>query len=133
MQDGPGTSLSLGPVPEPAAEGLGLGPDETEMRLSSPGNQHEGTKHWSRDHAEVMADPERALDLLRRSGWNAGSRWWIDVKQGGRVYLAAGNRDQDALTVFVRDGDAWRLEMLGTHPPDNSQGSYMDTLAGAGP
>ena len=127
---GPERTVDLGRIPQAAADGLGVKPGATRMRLSSPGSQRVGARHWSRKHAEVMADPDRALDLFRRSVWNAGSRWWVDVKTGGNVYLAAGNRAQDALTVFRREGDTWEVDMLSVFEPDNAAGSYIDKLPG---
>ena len=131
------TRLSLGPVPAAAADGLGIRPEQAELVLASPGTKEVGMAHWAKNHAAVMADPARAVDLLNHSLWDAGSRWWIDVKAGGNVYLAAGNLKQDAMVVFRRfeqDGPPeWRLDLLSTFQPDNSEGSYMDRLPGAKP
>ena len=105
-------SVSLGKLLPEHADGLGLQPDEHEVRFSA-GAAHFGVQHWRLNHKETLP---QAAELLRDTLWQPGSEVRLSVKQSQKRLLLW-NRTRNLLATLLKHGPAWDLETVDVWSP----------------
>jgi SPP1 gp7 family putative phage head morphogenesis protein len=107
-------SMSLGKLLPEHADGLGLKPDEHEVRLSATETGHEfGTGHWGPNHPETWT---QAPAMLAETLWQPAAEARLGVR-GGTVRLVLWNRATNHLATFIRKGREWQLETVDVWQP----------------
>ncbi len=105
-------SVSLGRLLSGHADGLGLQPDEHEMRFSA-GTVHYGAQHWRLRHADTLP---QAAGLRCETLWQPGSEARI-VVHGGAIRMLLWNRPTNHVGTFVRKGRQWELQTIDVWNP----------------
>lgn len=109
---GEADSVSLGKLLPAHADGVGLQPDEHEVRFSA-GTGHFGAGHWPQEHPETWG---RAAQMLADTLWQPGSEVRLSVKQSRRRILLW-NRPGNLLATLLKHGPGWELETVDVWSP----------------